>query len=40
MAGVMALAFLLTLRWLPRGRVELAQEQAPGGVPALSEAEF
>jgi hypothetical protein len=39
MAGVMALAFLLTLRWLPRGRVELAQEQALP-VPALSEAEF
>ena len=33
MAAVMAATFLVALRWLPRGRVELPEESA---VPALA----
>jgi hypothetical protein len=29
MAGVMVATFIVALRWLPRGRVELAEETVP-----------
>jgi hypothetical protein len=29
MAGVMAVTFLIAVRWLPRGRVETADEALP-----------
>jgi hypothetical protein len=34
MAGVMAATFLVALRWLPRGRMELAEEPELAAVPA------